>query len=171
MLKNRKSMISVFFFNLMFCSMPNETMFSQLFKEFAYERHMQQNKGCTRFKGCTTFSRNTVKLFDLPGKVQSILCKALMVKHMQISCSESSCFDKAQIHSVSSVKHGEGRGVRRRGVFATVPSTYFIDVGRHRKRAAFTLACRVLLLARESKTISDFWEIRGQLAFPQPRRN
>lgn len=40
-------------------------------------------------------------------------------------------------------------------------SSYFIDVGRHGKRAAFTLACRVLLLARESKTISDFEKYGG----------
>lgn len=91
-----------------------------------------------------------------------------MVKHMHSFCSSPSAVVKPQIHSVSSIKRREGRR-RRRGEeageqklgFATVPSSYFIDVGRHRKRAAFTLACRVLLLARESKTISDFEKYGG----------
>lgn len=95
-----------------------------------------------------------------------------MVKHMHSFCSSPSAVVKPQIHSVSSIKRREGRRWRRRRRrgeeageqklgFATVPSSYFIDVGRHRKRAAFTLACRVLLLARESKTISDFEKYGG----------
>lgn len=52
------------------------------------------------------FSRNAVKPFDFPAKVQSILYEALMVKHAYFLL-ESSCFDKAQIHLVSSIKHRE----------------------------------------------------------------
>lgn len=132
------------------------------------ERAHLQKQVCGGFKGCIHRSRDVARTFDFPSEVQSILWEALMVKHMHSFCSSPSAVVKPQIHSVSSIKRREGRR-RRRGEeageqklgFATVPSSYFIDVGRHRKRAAFTLACRVLLLARESKTISDFEKYGG----------
>lgn len=89
-----------------------------------------------------------------------------MVKHMHIlSSSPAALIQLKYILYHLSHAGGEGGAVGEAGEqklgFSTVPSSYFIDVGRHRKRAAFTLACRVLLLARESKTISDFEKYGG----------
>lgn len=83
---------------------------------------------------------------------------------------ESCSFDGAQKDPISSVKAGgdgesaggrRGKAAEQKSGIATAPSARFIDVGRLRERAAFILACRVLLLARKSTTVLDFEKYGG----------
>lgn len=124
---------------------------------------------CGKFKGCIDWAET--QTICLPLKSTVSIVWGFNGQTYAYFLLESSCFDKAQINSVSSIKPGEeeketaggeeGEAGEQKLGFATVPSGYFIDVRRHSKRAAFTLACRVLLLARESKTISDFEKYGG----------
>lgn len=137
------------------------------------QRSHLQKQVYRRFKGCTLSRRCSESVWlSLESTVNIV--QGFNGQTYAYFLLESSCFDKSSntvqfgiIYQTRERRRGRPRGGRggeageQKLGFATVPSSYFIDVGRHRKRAAFTLACRVLLLARESKTISHFEKYGG----------
>lgn len=90
---------------------------------------------------------------------------------------QSSRFDKAQIHSVSSIKHRE-EGGRRWGVswgtevrFCHGTEQLFYWRGKTQETSCFHSCMSSPSVGARIQNNFRFWEIRGQLAFPQPCRN